>query len=61
VNFLKAYFTIYDSDDRQPLMDAYSDEVCFQSYMFNRPKNGTGNKEIKKNNSYFYTCGITLY
>ncbi|XP_061162409.1 nuclear RNA export factor 1-like [Saccostrea echinata] len=29
VNFLKAFFTIYDSDNRQPLMEAYHDEALF--------------------------------
>lgn len=27
VNFLKAFFTLYDSDNRQPLMEAYNEEV----------------------------------
>ncbi|XP_048734460.1 nuclear RNA export factor 1-like [Ostrea edulis] len=29
VHFLKAYFTLYDSDNRQQLIDAYSDEALF--------------------------------
>lgn len=37
VNFLKAFFTLYDSDNRQPLMEAYNEEALFSLSVAKNP------------------------
>ncbi|XP_078314032.1 nuclear RNA export factor 1-like isoform X2 [Crassostrea virginica] len=37
VNFLKAFFTLYDSDNRQPLMEAYNEEALFSLSVSKNP------------------------
>jgi nuclear RNA export factor len=37
VKFLKEYYSIYDSDNRQPLIDAYHDNALFSLSVSNNP------------------------
>lgn len=43
--FMEQYFAIFDSDNRQPLLDAYHEQACFSMTV---SLNGQGNNKLVK-------------